>query len=187
MNNFPILETERFILRQLRLEDAPDLFSYFSKDEVTEFYDLESFTEVGQAEELIKNWNDRFTNAQGIRWGITFKHEDRIIGTCGFHNWSKEHFKIEVGYELSPPFWRQGIMTEVLKTVINYGFSRLGLNRIEAFIDPHNISSRKLLQKVGLTEEGTLRDYFYEKSKFVDAVIFSILKQEHMEGDLDGI
>lgn len=73
----------------------------------------------------------------------------------------------------------------MLKTVINYGFSQLGLNRVEAFIDPHNISSRKLLQKVGLTEEGTLRDYFYEKNKFVDAVIFSILKQE--QGDLDGI
>lgn len=53
--SFPILETERLILRQLRLEDAIELFDYFSKDEVTEFYDLDSFTDMKQAEELIEN------------------------------------------------------------------------------------------------------------------------------------
>jgi ribosomal-protein-alanine N-acetyltransferase len=132
-----------------------------------------------QAEDLIKNWNDRFHNSQGIRWGITHKNEDRIIGTCGFHNYSKEHYKTEIGYELAPEYWRQGIMTEVLRAVIKYGFEQLKLNRLEAFIDPDNISSRKLLEKSGLSEEGLLREYFFEKNIFVDAVIYSILKKEY--------
>lgn len=179
MNTYPILETERLILRQLRIEDSGDLYDYFSKDEVTEFYDLDSFINQNQAEKLIIKWNDSFDIQEGIRWGITLKTKDRIIGTCGYHNWSKEHYKAEIGYELTPEYWRQGIMTEVLSAVIKYGFNELGLNRIEALIDPENISSRRLLIKSGLNEEGLLKEYFYEKKRFVDAVIFSTLKKEY--------
>jgi len=182
MNDFPILETERLILRQLRLDDTVDLYNYFSKDEVTEFYDLDSFSELKQAEDLIKIWKERFNNLQGFRWGITLKTEDQIIGTCGFHKWSMKHFKAEIGYELTPKYWRKGLMTEVLGSVISYGFEELELNRIEAVIHRDNISSRKLLEKSGLNEEGSLKDYFFEKKRFVDAVIFSILKKDYKIG-----
>jgi ribosomal-protein-alanine N-acetyltransferase len=73
MKPFPTLITERLRLRQLRDEDANDLFHYFSKDEVTEYYDLESFTDVSQANELIHTWNGRYLEQQGIRWGITHR------------------------------------------------------------------------------------------------------------------
>ncbi|MGC5323846.1 GNAT family N-acetyltransferase [Brevibacillus sp. SYSU BS000544] len=181
MNTFPVLETNRFILRQLREEDSYNLFSYFSKDEVTKYYDLESFSEVSQATDLIHTWNSRFQQQQGIRWGITWKEEDRVIGTCGFHNWAKEHYKAEIGYELHPEFWQKGIMTEVITYILSYGFQELGLNRIEAFIDPANISSKKLLEKVGLREEGLLRECFYEKNRFVDALLFAIVKRDYNE------
>ncbi|GIP31686.1 GNAT family N-acetyltransferase [Paenibacillus sp. J2TS4] len=180
MTSFPVLETERLLLRQLTVKDSSDLFHYFSKDEVTRYYDLESFVEVEQAEKLIDKWNDNFQQELGIRWAITLKKENRVIGTCGFHNWFKEHYKAEIGYELTPEYWRQGIMTEVLKAVLDYGFKELELNRIEAFIDPDNISSRKLLEKSGLREEGFLKECFYEKNQFVDAVLFAVLKREYL-------
>ncbi|SFL56026.1 ribosomal-protein-alanine N-acetyltransferase [Paenibacillus sp. 1_12] len=183
MPSFPILETSRLILRQLQTEDAKDLYDYFSKDEVTQYYDLESFTEIGQAEHLIHNWNDKYENQQGIRWGITIKPENRIIGTFGFVNRSIEHFKAEIGFELAPQYWLQGIMTEVLQVGITYGLKELGLNRIEALIDPDNLSSRKLLEKAGFQEEGHLKDYFYEKNQFVDAVMFAIVKREYIKDD----
>ncbi|WP_438350704.1 GNAT family N-acetyltransferase [Paenibacillus sp. FA6] len=176
---FPVLETERLILRQLRLEDAVDLYDYFSNDEVTEFYDLDSFSELKQAEDLIKIWNERYINLQGYRWGITLKTEDRIIGSCGFHKCSKKHFKAEIGYELTPEYWHKGIMTEVIGAVIKYGFDELELNRIEAVIHRDNVNSRKLLEKSGFNEEGLLMEYFYEKQRFVDAVIFSNLKKDY--------
>lgn len=177
MITFPLLETERLLLRQLNKEDSSDLYEYFSKDEVTKYYDLESFIEIRQAEELIHTWNMRYQEKKGIRWGITIKSDDKVIGTCGFHNWSDEHFKAEIGYELTPEFWKQGIMTEALNAILTYGFNVLEFNRIEAFIDPDNQSSRKLLEKVGLMEEGYLKEYFYEKNQFVDAVIFAVLKK----------
>ncbi|PWV94498.1 ribosomal-protein-alanine N-acetyltransferase [Paenibacillus cellulosilyticus] len=182
MNDFPKLATNRLVLRQLRNEDAGDVFHYFAQDEVTQYYDLASFTEQRQAEELIEQWNDRFRRSEGIRWGITLMGEDRIIGTCGFHSWSKEHNKSEIGYELAPEYWRQGLMSEALAAVIAYGFEELKLNRIEALIDPDNISSRKLLVKSGLREEGLLRDYYFEKGQYVDAVMFSILHKEYTTG-----
>jgi [ribosomal protein S5]-alanine N-acetyltransferase len=179
MSAFPVIETDRLLLRQLRSSDSADVFHYFSMDEVTKYYDLESFTAVEQAEQLIEKFNQRFENNQGYRWGITLKAEDRVIGSCGFHSWEKRHFRAEIGYELSPEYWRKGIMAEVLRAVLQYGFSQLEINRIQAFIDRDNVSSRKLLEKAGFKEEGTLKDYFFEKNRFVDAVIFSVVQREH--------
>lgn len=175
---FPKLETERLILRQLQPSDAPALFHYFSKDEVMKYYDLDTFSELEQAENLISLFNERYTAKQGIRWGITQKADDVVIGTCGYHNVRTEHSKAEIGYELSPAFWQQGIMTEAVQAIIEFGFSQWNLNRIEAFINPENEGSRKLLTKIGLREEGFLKEYFFEKGCFVDAVIFAILRKE---------
>lgn len=179
MSQFPTLETERFILRQIKQDDSQEIFQYFSMDEVTKFYDLESFTNIEQAEELICRWNQRFENNQGIRWGITLRSEDCVIGTCGFHGWAKNHCKIEIGYELTPEYWRQGIMTEVIPKIIEFGFNNLGLNRIEAFVEPENMGSRKVLEKVGFTEEGILKEHFYWRNRFVDNVLYALLKKEY--------
>jgi ribosomal-protein-alanine N-acetyltransferase len=179
MTQFPILETERFVLRQLTQNDSIEIFQYFSLDEVTKFYDLESFTNIEQAEELIQKWNQRFVRSQAIRWGITLKSENRVIGTCGFHGWMKNHYKAEIGYELTPKYWRQGFMTEVIEKIIEYGFNYLGLNRIEAFVEPENTGSRKVLEKIGLREEGTLKEHFYLRNRFVDTVIYALLKKDY--------
>ncbi|WP_337100099.1 GNAT family N-acetyltransferase [Paenibacillus sp. YIM B09110] len=178
---FPKLDTERLTLRQLRLTDATDLFEYFSREEVTEYYDLDRFTEVKQAEELIENWNEKFNDLFSIRWGIALKSEDRIIGTCGYHKWAKKHYKAEIGYELSPRYWGQGYMTEVIESVMKYGFEVLELNRIEALIHRENASSRRILEKSGFREEGVLEEFFYKKKRFVDAVIFSKLQKNKSE------
>jgi len=173
---FPQLETERVLLRKLELNDATSMFEYFSKDEVTEFYDLETFTSMKQAEELIERLLLRYSSGQQIRWGIVLKENRRFIGTCGFHEIEEEHFKAEIGYELHPDFWRSGIMTEVICKVVEYGFEKMEFNRIEAFFDPSNIASGRVLEKNGFHLEGILKKRFYEKGKFVDAAIAATIK-----------
>lgn len=169
------------MLRPLTIDDADAIFHYFSKDDVTRYYDLESFTERSQAMDIIQMWNDSFALGLGIRWAISLKSDPSVlIGTCGYHTWKKEHFKAEIGYELTPEHWNKGIMTEAIGAIIPYGFEVLGLNRIEAMIDPGNEGSRRLLLKNGLTEEGLLREYYWEKGQFVDAIVFSILKKEYL-------
>ncbi|MCA1029656.1 GNAT family N-acetyltransferase [Bacillus timonensis] len=175
---FPTLETERFILRKIEVEDAPEIFDYFSKDEVTKYYDLDTFTEIKQAEQLIHLFSERFENEKGIRWGIARKEDNKMIGSCGYHNWKKQHFKAEVGYEVAPLYWRQGVISEVLKAVLAYGFDEMGLNRIEAFYDPENIASQASLGKAGFIYEGLMRKSSFEKGKFCNAAVCSILKEE---------
>ncbi|MCV2504066.1 MAG: GNAT family N-acetyltransferase, partial [Neisseriaceae bacterium] len=115
---------------------------------------------------------------RAIRWGIVLKENNQVIGTCGYHNFQEEHSRAEIGYDLNPDYWQKGYMTEAITAIQKYGFKKLKLHRIEAFIFPDNLASRKLLEKVGLQSEGVLRDYFFEKGRFVDGEIFSILIRE---------
>ncbi|QFG00644.1 N-acetyltransferase [Psychrobacillus glaciei] len=178
-NNFPHIETERYLMRSIEISDANAVFHYFSKDEVTKYYDLDTFTDVDEAIQLIENWQKRFVSNAGIRWGIATKDENKIIGSCGYHCWEKEHFKAEVGFEVTPEYWQQGVMAEVLPHVIQYGFEEMGLFRIEALYDPENTASKKTLEKAGFIYEGTLRKSSFEKGRFCDASVCSILKDEY--------
>jgi ribosomal-protein-alanine N-acetyltransferase len=141
---FPVLETERLILRQLTLNDTPDLFEYFSLEEVMEYYDLEHLNlwKMHNASFSISTVNLKKEKASAGPW---LKSNGKVIGTCGYHNWYREHFRAEIGYELNPLFWRQAYMKEAILPILTFGFESMRLHRVDAFIDPANISSEKLL------------------------------------------
>jgi [ribosomal protein S5]-alanine N-acetyltransferase len=177
--NFPVLETERLILREIKREDAYSIFKNFSDDRVTEYYDLETFENISQAEALIEKLTNGFHTQNQIRWAIAIKPSDVLIGTCGFHAIEKEHYKVETGYELNPDYWGRGIMSEALKAIFSFAFKEMGVNRIEAFYDPENDKSRNVLERCGFLYEGTQRKRFFEKGKFVDAAISALLKEDN--------
>jgi ribosomal-protein-alanine N-acetyltransferase len=83
-----------------------------------------------------------------------------------------------MGYDLAAPHRRQGIMTEAMEAAIDYGFGSMGLNRIEALVDPGNTASIRLLLRLGFSQEGVLREYTHFRGKFVDDVCFSLLRRE---------
>lgn len=175
---FPVLETDRFILRKLELSDAKSIYSYLSRVEVIQYYDLDKLTQQQQAVELIESVLFRYRLERQLRWGITVKGQNIVIGTCGFHAFEEENFKAEIGYDLHPDYWGKGVMTEVVREVVEYGFNSMGLNRIEAFYHPLNIGSRKVLEKNGFNFEGILRKRFYKKNQFIDAAISSIVRED---------
>jgi len=174
---YPVLETERLLLRQLVPDDAEDLFEYFSMGEVMEYYDLETFKTLEDAQKIIRHFNNEFEKGKGFRWALELKSEQKVIGTCGYHNWYREHFRVEIGYELNPKFWRNSYMKEAILPILTFGFESMKLRRVDAFIDPSNISSEKLLHALNFKDEGTLRDYFFEKGRFVDAKIFGLINE----------
>ncbi|NIF05758.1 GNAT family N-acetyltransferase [Chryseobacterium sp. Tr-659] len=174
---FPVLETERLILRQLTLNDSQDLFEYFSLDEVMEYYDLDTFKTLEDSQQIIQHFNTEFDKGKGFRWALELKSEKKVIGTCGYHNWYREHFRAEIGYELNPKFWKQSYMKEAVLPILTFGFETMRLHRIDAFIDPANISSEKLLTSLNFSKEGILKDFFFEKGKFVDATIFGLINK----------
>lgn len=174
---FPVLETERLLLRQLTSEDSKDLFEYFSLEEVMKYYDLEAFKTEEDAENIIHHFNTEFEKGKGFRWALELKSENKVIGTCGYHNWYPEHYRAEIGYELNPLFWRQSYMKEAILPILTFGLETMQLHRVDAFIDPANISSEKLLSSLNFNEEGTLKDYFFEKGKFVDVKLFGLINK----------
>ncbi len=179
---FPVLETERFLLRQMTLEDSPAVFEIFSDPDVTKDMGEAPFEHVAQAEDVIRFMNSLYEQNQAIRWGIIKKEDSTLVGTCGYNGWETNRgSRGEIAYDLAKKHWRQGYMSEILKKVITYGFETMGLNRIEAFTYLDAAPSIRLLQKMGFQEEGILRGYAYSQGKYLDNRCFSLLKQEWEE------
>ncbi|MGZ4107174.1 MAG: GNAT family N-acetyltransferase [Tumebacillaceae bacterium] len=180
---FPVRETERFVLREIRESDAEELFGYFSRDEVTEYYNREPFASVDEAYAVIARHAEGFREQVRIRWGIARKADDVLIGTCGFHHWEKEHFRAEVGYDVAPEYWGKGVMTEALASLVEFGFERMGLERIEALLATENVGSARVVEKNGFRREGVMRKYLFKNGRFYDAAMYAILKDEFVIGE----
>ncbi len=177
-NEFPALETDRLILRELIDSDIDELFKIFSSEEVTKYYGMYAFKEIDEVKKMIQYFIDGFKEERQIRWCIVLKSTGKAIGTCGFHCFNQRHYRAEIGYELAEKYWGHGYMNEALQRIIRYGFENLNFMRIEGLIYPENISSRKSLEKLGFKEEGLLRDYMFFRDQMTDLLMYSLLKRE---------
>lgn len=173
---FPIIETERLMLRQVTTTDAADMFDYLSDEDVVKPMGLDPFQTVKDVWDEIEWYTSIYEEGTGIRWGITLKDSGKVIGSCGFLNRIPKHYRAEVGYELSKDHWGQGIASEALEAVVKYGYHHLQLERIEALIEPENVPSQKLVERQGFLREGLLRHYEFARGKFDDLYMYSIIK-----------
>ncbi|HEX2915637.1 MAG TPA: GNAT family protein [Chloroflexia bacterium] len=178
LETFPHLETDRLILRRIETADAKALLKLLSDREVLKTTDAPQLENLEQANWLIEGLEGLFSTKAGIRWGITLKPKNTLIGTCGFNRFEYQHSHSGIGYELAKQYWGQGLMTEAVAAMVNYGFEALQLNRIEALTILDNIASIRVLQKLGFREEGILREYIYAHDRYNDVRIFSLLKRE---------
>jgi ribosomal-protein-alanine N-acetyltransferase len=154
------------------------IFQHFADPEVSRFLlDEPPMTRVDEAEELIRFYQNPEGKAYN-RWGMVHKERKLLIGTCGYHRWSRQHRRAEVGYDLAPAYWGQGLMREALTSVFRYGFETMELNRIEAFVHPENARSLRLLLRLGFHREGLLRGYLYQEGRFHDEFTLSLLRRE---------
>lgn len=175
---FPVLETERLLLREVKPEDATSVFHYLSDEEVMEYYGISPMTDVREAEEEIGWYRRIFDEGTGIRWGIALKGTSKVIGSCGFLQYEERHARSEVGAELAKEYWRSGIMTEALAAVVHYSFTKMALMRIQALIEPDNTASQKLFEKQGFMQEGLLRKYEKVNGEFDDLYMYSLLRDD---------
>ncbi|MCB8986201.1 MAG: GNAT family N-acetyltransferase [Ardenticatenaceae bacterium] len=177
-DEFPVLETERLVLRAVRPSDLPAMFAIFSDETVTRYYGLETFTAVDEAAQRIAAIRQNYQRGRSIRWALTRPDDDTLIGSVGLMNLRPKFYNAAVGYELAPAFWRQGMMTEALTAVIDFGFIVMALNRIEAYVMPENTPSVRLLEKLGFVSEGLMREYGYWRQAFHDLLLFSLLRKD---------
>lgn len=178
---FPELEVAGFRLRQVRPDDVEAIFSILSDVEVM-LYNDDPLVKIEDAVTRLKQQEPEFREKRIIRWGIARMEDDRIIGTILFNNWSKKFSSAEVGYDLAQAYWGQGIMTEILRKVIAFGFEQMGLNRIEASFALENVGSRRVLEKNGFAYEGTLKDKWYMNGRYWDGMVVGLLRKDYLSG-----
>lgn len=175
---FPVLETERLRLRELKREDAEAVFRLFASEKLMEFYGRYPMSELHEAEEMIERHQLMFEELRGIRWGLEYKENGQLIGTAGFHLWLHHYNRAEIGYELDSAYHGQGLAREALTAAISHGFETMGLNRIGALVYPENQASARLLLKLGFELEGLLKQYALFRDRYQDLNMYALLREQ---------
>lgn len=179
---FPELKSERLNLSKIEKSDNAAVFSLFSDDAVTHYYDLATFETPEQADSLIQLFNSRYEAQLGIRWAIRLQAGGDLIGTCGFNVWSPKMQNAVIGYDLMPIHWGRGYAREAVSTILNLAFGGglvCGpLHRIQADTVPGNHASESLLRNLGFKDEGLRREAGFWKGRFHDLKCFGLLKSE---------
>lgn len=179
---FPVLQTERLVLRAVTPADATDMFRIMRDPRVVRYFGSAPMTSLDEAEQRIDRIGVAWQEQNGVRWAITQREHAQLIGTCGYWRLVNAHLWAEIGYELAPEHWGRGIMTEAVGAVLHFGFTTMKLHRVEAQIHPANTGSRRVLEKLGFVQEGYFRENYYEavEGKFTDTVVFSLLQAAWM-------
>lgn len=179
--HFPELETERLILRTIRISDADSMFEIKSDREVTSRYGAEAHESIERTRKWIELVLKDYMEHTVLYWCITMKGDDTPIGSFTLWNLDLKSSCGELGYEMNRAYWGRGIMHEALARVVDWAFAEMGLNRIEACPLSINTPSRNILEKLGFRLEGNLRERIYFNGNYEDQVYYSLLKREWEE------
>ncbi len=169
------LYTQRLHLRKTKESDSLILFKIWSDPDVTKFMNIINFTTEDQAKDMIRFLNELAQSNKALRFTIIEAKSNQIIGSCGYNFLDFENSKTEIGYDISKAFWGKGYAPEAISALLDYAFTNLKLNRIEAKVEPENLNSISVLKKLKFTLEGTLRKSEKSNGKFIDLSIYSKL------------
>lgn len=156
--------TEKLILRSLTEHDAQDLFEIRSNIEINKFLHRNPPKNSFDALDFILNIRRQSENNEILFLGISELPSSKLIGTICLWKFSNDRKTAELGYELLPAFHRKGLMSDAVAFLLNYGFSHLNLEKIEAFTNKNNISSIQLLQKFNFTLNSNRKDKNYPEN-----------------------
>lgn len=174
---YPILTTDRMLLRAIDLMDAPQLLRLRSEPQTMKYLDKQPLQSLAEAELLIEKISEDIANNNGITWAMALKEQPTLlIGTIGFWRLMKNHYRAEIGYMLLPEYCKKGLMKEAADAVIDYGFTHMNLHSIEANINPANDASEALLKNLGFIKEAYFKENFYFNGHFLDSAIYSLIK-----------
>ncbi|MCY3574376.1 MAG: GNAT family protein [Chloroflexi bacterium] len=179
-SEIPNLETARLRLRRISRADCDDWLAVFQSPGASDWLtDFESSPRLATVASFV-DWADEiFAAKTGIRWALTVKPGDRLVGTCGFHLYEQRHKVAEIGYELHSAYWRRGLMSEAVAAVLRFCFEQLSLHRLAADVTEGNAASAALLQKLGFSPEGILRERVLWRGGHHNLWLFSLLEPEY--------
>ncbi len=145
----PVLQTERFLLRPLSINDNNEIFLIRSDERVLRYTAMEKALTIDDAREFIKKIDNGIAEGEFLYWAIVYSGKEKLAGTICLWNFDEEKTIAEIGYALLPEYFGKGIMQEIIPTIISHGFKQLGLQTILGGVHPGNVKSVQLLKKFG--------------------------------------
>jgi ribosomal-protein-alanine N-acetyltransferase len=187
-----ILTTERLILREFSASDWPAVLAYQSNPLYLRYYEWTSRT-PGEVREFVQMFlaQQQEDPRRKFQLAIVLKATGQLIGNCGIRMRSADAHQADIGFELDPRHWGQGYATEAARAVVQFGFTRLRLHRISSWCIADNVGSARVLEKLGMRQEGRLRENEYFKGRWRDTLLYAILgyewqAQQHVSGSGSG-
>ncbi len=178
MKERPTLSTERLLLRPFTLADAPEVQRLAGDKAIASTTEnIPHPYEDGMAEEWISTHEPRFERGELVNFAIVLRESDALIGAVGLII-EKKNQRAALGYWMGKPYWGNGYCTEAARAVVRYGFEALGLNRISSTHMKRNPASGRVMQKIGMSHEGSLRKHVVKWDALEDIEMYSILRNE---------
>ena len=172
------IESERLSVRLVVESDLPALLEVNASDEVTALLPYATWTSMADAQAWLGRMRSIEATGLALQFVVALKSTDRAIGTCLLFRLEEASARAELGYVLGRAFWGKGFMREALEALIGHAFDHMGVRRLEAEIDPRNVSSARLIRRLGFTQEGLLRQRWVTKGDAKDVEIYGLLRGE---------
>ena len=172
---FETLETSRLLLRKVTPEEYKFIYENYSDNDCVAFLGLNTLEELAKEKAKFKKGLSAYDRTFLI-FQLIEKESEKVIGMCGFVRHYPGHFRAEFGYGLfSDEVMGKGYMSEVAQLIINYGFDKMKLHRIEAMVGTYNIASLKIIEKLGFSKEGLMKAHYLRNGIFEDSLVFSLI------------
>ena len=173
----PTIDLDGARLRPLRAADADALYAYLRDPAVTE---LTAYPDVSApfVEAMIERSVSRWAAGELSKWGVALQHDDQLVGTCGFNEWSQAHRWAELAFDLAQAHWGKGLMRQAVAAVLEWTYRQDLVNRVHAFVRVDNSRSARLLERSGFLREGCLRSYRVCRGQPHDFYVYSLLRSD---------
>ncbi len=171
------IATERLVLRLLTPEDAPAMFTIFSDPEVMRYGAGSPWTMMEQAHEYLVKGEENLASGTALRVGIEVQATGMLVGQAALWGFSEQNRRCDIGYSLAREHWGKGYAGEAVRALLGYGFEQLGLNRVEADIDPRNAASARVLERLGFAREGFMPERWIVGGEVCDTVFYGLLRR----------
>jgi ribosomal-protein-alanine N-acetyltransferase len=169
------LTPDRLVLRPLVAADAADLFTIFSDPAVMRYWSSTAWDSLQQADNYIASADAGIASGSDLRLGITLAGSGKLVGQVALYRFDQQNRRCDVGYALGRAHWGQGYLAEALGAMLGHGFAALGLNRVEADIDPRNVASAKVLERMGFKMEGLMPERWIVAGEVCDTAFYGLL------------
>ncbi|OME94136.1 hypothetical protein BK124_23280 [Paenibacillus amylolyticus] len=185
VQGLPALWTERLVLRSLRQSDYSTLSELFSDPQVIRYVNRGSQPTPIRARRLLNQIRSSSAKLDSLHYGICWRGKEQVIGITSFQHWNDQNGTAQIGYILNRSCWGMGVATEAVQRLLQFGFDDLHLWRVEARCYEANVSSQRVLSKIGMSYERSLPSFVLHdeddegSESLMDVKVYSMYREQY--------